>query len=55
MDRIVNTSQPCGGVTISDCAVQRLFFTDDLVQLDPTQSGFQQALDRFSDASMLPE
>ena len=31
-------------------ALQRLLFADDLVLLDSTQNGLQQALDRFSDA-----
>ena len=50
MDRIVKQSESCGGVKIGDCAVQRLLFADDLVLLDSTQNGLQQALDRFSDA-----
>ena len=50
MDRIVRKSKSCGGVKIGDCIVQRLLFADDLVLLDPTQNGLQQALDRFSDA-----
>ena len=50
MDRIVKKSESCGGVKISKCTVQRLLFADDLVQLDYTQNGLQQALDRFSDA-----
>ena len=36
-------------VNISDCTVQRLLFADELVQLDSTQNGLQQALDRFLD------
>ena len=32
------------------CTVQRLLFADDLVLLDYTQNGLQQALDRFSNA-----
>ena len=47
MDRIVKKSESCGGVKIGECTAQRL---DDLVLLDPTQNGLQQALDRFSDA-----
>ena len=50
MDRIVKKSESCGGVKIGDCTVQRLLFADDLVLLDSTQNGLQQALDRFSDA-----
>ena len=50
MDRIVKKSESCGGVKIGDCTVQRLLFADDLVLLDSTQNGIQQALDRFSDA-----
>ena len=50
MDAIVKKSESCGGVKISDCTIQRLLFADDIVLLDSTQNGFQQALDRFSDA-----
>ena len=50
MDRIAKKSESCGGVKIGDCTVQRLLFTDDLVLLDFTQNGFQQALDGLSDA-----
>ena len=50
MDRIVKKSESCGGVKIGECTVQRLVFADDLVLLDSTQNGLQQALDRFSDA-----
>ena len=50
MDRIVKKSESCGGVKIGECTVQRLLFADDLVLLDPTQNGLQQALDGFSDA-----
>ena len=50
MDRIVKKSESCGGVKIGECTVQRLLFADDLVLLDSTQNGLQQALDRFSDA-----
>ena len=50
MDRIVKKSESCGGVKIGECTVQRLLFADDLVLLDSTQNGIQQALDRFSDA-----
>ena len=50
MDRIVKKSESCGGVKIGVCTVQRLLFADDLVLLDSTQNGLQQALDRFSDA-----
>ena len=50
MDRIVEKSESCGGVKIGDCTVQHLLFADDLVPLDSTQNGLQQALDRFSDA-----
>ena len=50
MDRIVKKSESCGGVKIGECTVQRLLFADDLVLLDFTQNGLQQALDRFSDA-----
>ena len=50
MDRIVKKSESCRGVKIGECTVQRLLFADDLVLLDSTQNGLQQALDRFSDA-----
>ena len=50
MDRIVKKSESCGGVKIGECTVQRLLFADDLVLLDSTQNGLQQALHRFSDA-----
>ena len=50
IDRIVKKSESCGGVKIGECTVQRLLFADDLVLLDSTQNGVQQALDRFSDA-----
>ena len=50
MDRIVKKSESCDGVKIDDCNVQRLLFADNLVLLDFTQNGLQQALDRFSDA-----
>ena len=45
MDGIVS-----GKVRIGECTVQCLLFADDLVLLDSTQNGLQQALDRFSDA-----
>ena len=35
---------------MGDCNVQRLLFADDLVLLDSTHKGLQQALDRFSDS-----
>ena len=50
MDRIVRKSKSCGGVKIGECTVQRLLFADDLMLLDSTQNGLQQALDGFSDA-----
>ena len=50
MDKIVKKSESCGGVKIGECTVQRLLFADDLVLLNSTQNGLQQALDRFSDA-----
>ena len=50
MDKIVKKSESCGGVKIGECTVQRLLFADDLVLLDSTHNGIQQALDRFSDA-----
>ena len=50
MDRIVKKSEFCGGVKIGECILQRLLFADDLVLLDSTQNGLQQALDRFSEA-----
>ena len=50
VDKIVKKSESCGGVKIGDRTVQRLLFADDLVLLDSTQNGAQQALDRFSDA-----
>ena len=49
MHRIVKKSESCDRVKIGECAVQRLLFADDLVLLDSTQNGLQQALDRFSD------
>ena len=49
MDRIVKKSESRDGVMISECTVQRLLFADDLVPLDFTQNGLQQALDKFSD------
>ena len=55
MDRIVKKSESCGGVQIGECTVQRLLFADDLVLLDSTQNGPQQALDRFSDACSVSE
>ena len=50
LDRIVKKSESCGGVKIGDCTVQRLLIADDLVLLDSTQNGLQQALGRFLDA-----
>ena len=50
MDRIVKKSEFCGGVKIGDCTVQRLLYADDLVLLDSSQNGLQQALDGFLDA-----
>ena len=50
MDRIVTKSESCGGVKIGYCTLQQLLFADDLVPLDFTRNGLQQALDRFSDA-----
>ena len=50
LDRIVQKSESCGGAKIGECTVQLLLFADDLVLLDPTQNGLQQALDRFLDA-----
>ena len=50
MDGIVKKSESCGGVKIGECTVQHLLFADDLVLLDSTQNGLQQALDKFSDA-----
>ena len=47
MDKIVKKNESCGGVQIGDCTVQRLLHADDLVLLDSTQNGLQQALDRF--------
>ena len=49
-DGIVKKSESCGGVKIGDYTVQRLLFADDLVLLDSTQNGLQQALEKFSDA-----
>ena len=49
-DRIVEKNESCGGVKIGGCTVQQMLFADDLVLLDSTQNGLQQALDRFSDA-----
>ena len=53
MDRIVKNSESCDEVKIGDCTIQRLLFADDLVLLDSTQNGLQQALDRFSDACLV--
>ena len=50
-DRIVTKSEFCGGVKIDTCTVQPQLFADDLVLLDSTQNGLQQALDKFADAS----
>ena len=50
MDRVIKNSESNGGLKIGECTVRRLLFADDLVLLDSTQSGLQQALDRFSDA-----
>ena len=50
MDRIAKKSEPCGGAEIGECTLQRLLFADDLVLLDSTQNGLQQALDKFWDA-----
>ena len=50
MDRIAKKSESCGGVKTDDCTVQCLLFAVDLVLLDSTQNGLQQALDGFSDA-----
>ena len=55
MDTIVKKSESCGGVKIGECTVPRLLFADDLVLLDSTQNGVQQALDRFSDACSVAE
>ena len=55
VDRIVKKSESCDGVQIGDCTVQRLLFADDLVLLNSTQNGLQQALDRFSDACSVAE
>ena len=55
MDGIVKKSKSCGGTKIGDYAVQSLLFADDLVQLDFTQNGFQQALYRFQMHALLPE
>ena len=49
MDGLVKKNESCGEVKIGDCTVRRLLFADDLVLLDSTQNGLQQALDRFSD------
>ena len=50
MDRIGKKSECCGGVKIGECTVQRLLLADDLVLLNSSQNGLQQALDRFLDA-----
>ena len=50
IDRIVKKSESCGRLKIGECTVQRVLFTVDLVLLDSTQNGLQQALDRFADA-----
>ena len=55
MDRIVKTSESCGGVKMGECTVQRLLFADDLELLDSTQNGLQHALDKFSDACSVAE
>ena len=49
-DRIVKKSESCGGVKIGDCTIQRLLLVDDIVLLDSTQNGLQQAFNRVSDA-----
>ena len=48
IDRIVKKSESCVGVKIGDCTLQRLLFVGDLVLLDSTQNGLQQAFYRFS-------
>ena len=50
IDKIVEKSESCGRVKIGECAMHRLLFADNLVLLDSTQYGPQQAVDRFSDA-----
>ena len=50
MNRIAKKSESCGGVKIGEYTLQRLLFADDLVLLDSTKNGLQQALDRFSGA-----
>ena len=50
MDRVVKKSEFRGGVKIGECTAQLLLFADDLVLLDSTQNGLQQALDGFLDA-----
>ena len=50
MDRIIKKSESCARVKFGKCTVQRLLFADDLVLLDSTQNGIQQALERFSDS-----
>ena len=55
MDRIVKKSESCGRVKIDECTVQCLLFAVDLVLLDSTQNGLQQALDRLSDACSVAE
>ena len=49
IDRIVKKSESCGEVEIGDSTIH-LLFADDLVQLEYSQNGLQQALDWFSDA-----
>ena len=55
MNRIVKKSESFGGIKNDDCIVQRLLFANDLVLLDSTLNGLQQALDRFSGAYSGPE
>ena len=47
---MIKKSESCGGVKIGDRTAQRLLFADNLVLLDSTQNGLQQALDRFQGA-----
>ena len=46
-DRIVKKSGSCSRVKISDCAVRRLLFANDLMLLNSTQNGLRQAFDKI--------
>ena len=50
MNWIDKCSQADECVTIGNCKISRLLFTDDLVLLSSTESGLQRALNSFADA-----